>query len=636
MSQVQTLALTFNGTGLRAPLKPGIYTVRYSVKDDCGNISECDAEIGIWPKAPTPYCVSISSAVMKNGLVELWARDFDRGSFTNCNNGVMIFTFNRDGQAEHPNSANITYKHYFRGLGESVAVLEGPNKSSDAVIASALALYNQGKVQLWLPEVTVIPSNSNAADQRILTGGSSGMQFGCKAGNNISIPIITEMRVWDYRSFKSGSTQGSDFCSTRLTLIDNQGGCGEGSLVSLSGTVQTETKVMMKDVEVSLGAELPEYPVNVKTDNDGIFAFGNLPVGVSYSVTPKKEGDYTNGVNTLDLVQIQRHILGIKKLDNPYKMIAADADGDQSIRVNDIVEIRKLILGIADKFTASPSWRFVDGSEKMEQGPWPFKEVIAHGSLIESNVDNNFVAVKIGDVDGTAGANAVNLITEPRSVGVILTLEDKLVKSGEEVTVSLNANQFNEVHGMQWTLQHEGLELINVDGRAIDLTSDHIGKVSSNSSTFSWAGVNAMTIENGNEVMRITFRANKNTKLSEALQITSEVTNAEAYIGSALERSGIALEVRSKEGLPFALQQNEPNPWKASTSIKYSLPEAGDVKLTILDVTGRIIQSFDHKGEAGQNEVILTRQQLNGATGMMIYKIESGKFSEQRKMLVIE
>jgi hypothetical protein len=94
--------------------------------------------------------------------------------------------------------------------------------------------------------------------------------------------------------------------------------------------------------------------------------------------------------------------------------------------------------------------------------------------------------------------------------------------------------------------------------------------------------------------------------------------------------------VKGKEGRPFAVGQNEPNPWKASTVINYTLPQAGAVKLTIQDVTGRILRTYDSNGEAGQNQITVTREHLNGAAGILIYKVESGAFSAQRKMLVIE
>ena len=40
-----------------------------------------------------------------------------------------------------------------------------------------------------------------------------------------------------------------------------------------------------------------------------------------------------NGVSTLDLVLIQKHILGSRSIETPYKMIAADIDNNNDITV---------------------------------------------------------------------------------------------------------------------------------------------------------------------------------------------------------------------------------------------------------------------------------------------------------------
>jgi hypothetical protein len=65
-------------------------------------------------------------------------------------------------------------------------------------------------------------------------------------------------------------------------------------------------------------------------------------------------------VSTLDLVLIQKHLLGRAKLNSPYKLIAADANRSGVITALDLLEIRKLILGITNKFQNNTSWRFVD------------------------------------------------------------------------------------------------------------------------------------------------------------------------------------------------------------------------------------------------------------------------------------
>ncbi|MBK8634704.1 MAG: hypothetical protein IPN72_14510 [Saprospiraceae bacterium] len=66
----------------------------------------------------------------------------------------------------------------------------------------------------------------------------------------------------------------------------------------------------------------------------------------NYQVSPLKTDNARQGVNTLDLLHIQRHILKIKELENPFKLIVADANFDQKITVSDLVDIRKVVLEV--------------------------------------------------------------------------------------------------------------------------------------------------------------------------------------------------------------------------------------------------------------------------------------------------
>ena len=83
-----------------------------------------------------------------------------------------------------------------------------------------------------------------------------------------------------------------------------------------------------------------------------------MKINNNYKVTASKGGDYLNGVSTLDLVYIQRHILGIQPLTNPYLLIVADADNNGKVTVNDLSELRKLILGVYTELPSNASWRF--------------------------------------------------------------------------------------------------------------------------------------------------------------------------------------------------------------------------------------------------------------------------------------
>jgi pyruvate carboxylase len=66
------------------------------------------------------------------------------------------------------------------------------------------------------------------------------------------------------------------------------------------------------------------------------------------------------------------------------------------------------------------------------------------------------------------------------------------------------------------------------------------------------------------------------------------------------------------------------------------LPKAGPVNIKVFDISGRNVWTYVSTAKAGQNALTITRDQLSGATGVMIYKIESGEFTGQKKMIVID
>ena len=121
------------------------------------------------------------------------------------------------------------------------------------------------------------------------------------------------------------------------------------------------------------------------TSTDGMFSFENLPLGGDYTVTPYLNTNPLNGVTTFDLIKISQHILNVAPLDNPYKLIAADANRSNSVTTLDLIQIRKLILNIITEFPSNTSWRFVDADHVFTDltNPWvdEFPELISENDF---------------------------------------------------------------------------------------------------------------------------------------------------------------------------------------------------------------------------------------------------------------
>ena len=60
----------------------------------------------------------------------------------------------------------------------------------------------------------------------------------------------------------------------------------------------------------------------------------------------------------MDLLQIQKHIGGIERFGSVDQYISADINNDGDISITDLIELRKLILGIQAGFSNNTSWRF--------------------------------------------------------------------------------------------------------------------------------------------------------------------------------------------------------------------------------------------------------------------------------------
>ncbi|MBN2571206.1 MAG: T9SS type A sorting domain-containing protein [Ignavibacteriales bacterium] len=100
----------------------------------------------------------------------------------------------------------------------------------------------------------------------------------------------------------------------------------------------------------------------------------------------------------------------------------------------------------------------------------------------------------------------------------------------------------------------------------------------------------------------------------------------------------IATDIQTEDGqIPekFELNQNYPNPFNPSTIISYSLPEKSFVKIKIYDTLGReVINLVNEEKPAGIHQVEFKGYNL--ASGVYLYRIEAGNYSETKKMILLK
>ncbi|MBE0538761.1 MAG: T9SS type A sorting domain-containing protein, partial [Ignavibacterium sp.] len=96
-----------------------------------------------------------------------------------------------------------------------------------------------------------------------------------------------------------------------------------------------------------------------------------------------------------------------------------------------------------------------------------------------------------------------------------------------------------------------------------------------------------------------------------------------------------AVEVEVVAPNKFELAQNYPNPFNPSTSIKFSLPQAGNVKLAVYNLLGQEVQTLlNGFKDAGVHTVSFEAKNLN--SGIYLYKLEANGLTSVKKMTLIK
>ena len=103
---------------------------------------------------------------------------------------------------------------------------------------------------------------------------------------------------------------------------------------------------------------------------------------------------------------------------------------------------------------------------------------------------------------------------------------------------------------------------------------------------------------------------------------------------------GMLSNEKSIKPVSFKLHQNYPNPFNPITNITYDLPEASFVNLAVFDLSGNFVKNIVNKYQnIGYKSVQWDAKNSKGQpvpTGVYIYRISAGKFTNMKKMVILK
>ncbi len=150
---------------------------------------------------------------------------------------------------------------------------------------------------------------------------------------------------------------------------------------------------------------------------------------------------------------------------------------------------------------------------------------------------------------------------------------------------------------------------------------------------------NAQTINLTGVVYPVTVSIEgMNIKLEDAIdgsKVSTVVKDGSSFV---LENSSVnVLKVSSENVVPneYSLEQNYPNPFNPTTTIKFSLPEASNVKLTIYNAIGqKVAEIVNSTMDAGSYS--FNWDATNVASGLYFYELNTNNFSSVKKMMLLK
>lgn len=508
---------------------------------------------------------------------------------------------------------------------------------------STAVMNTNGEVVIWATDFD-LGATDNCTAQENLTisftenGVTNSRTFTCDDIIGGESFLIDDIQIW-----VTDEAGNKDFCTVSLLVEDNEANfCDDTDPDMLvSGVIEDPKGEAITDVDVLAINAVGDVFDDVTMTGNG-YSFNLLP-NMNYMISAEKNTGPLNGITVLDIVMIQRHILALTLFDSPYKTIAADADNNEKINGLDIIQIRKLLLGYQDNFlSGQKSWRFVKETQEYSSNwdVFPYEEVIE----VEFNGDetnNDFVGVKIGDINGSADPAEFVSDADARSNETLdFAIDNQRFTQDEVIEIPVYADNFDEILAYQMTLEYNPalIEVIDVIEGQLDVKESDVNMAYAQNGYITAVWSNQEVVEADGVLFTIVAKAKRNGTLNDIFHTSDRITRTLSY-SDLTEAKGLGWTVRENgiegEEITILTTSVSPNPFSDQTIIGFELPKSTSVMIQVFDMEGQQIINREQVFGAGHNTFEISSAMLNGS-GVYFYSVTTNENSVSGRMILID
>ena len=383
---------------------------------------------------------------------------------------------------------------------------------------------------------------------------------------------------------------------------ENIAGYVIGEFETTKHEYMAESSVLLLDSEdnmVQLGS----------TTSEGKYSFENIRFGQEYTIKPISYNDYLNGVTTYDIVQIQKHLLGIKYFDAPYQYIAADMDQSSAVTAADLVTLRKLLLGKYEHIPNVDSWVFVRANQELNESNFGEYESEIRLDPFAVNLNKqDFIGVKMGDINSSHSLSGLRE-NESRGIGKMQYEIDE-----NWVHFSLRGDQ---VMGFQFELIKSG-KVLGIKSES--LTESNINEESDELRVI-WADAS-----NDENIIEFSIEFDRPQS---AVRVTQRAIDAELYEEGKVTSLDFVPRYQSGQKPAFEIR---PNPAGDLAIFDIIVEEESKIHLVVFDARGNEMKSVEGLYTEGEHQIKMNMTDLT--SGFYFATLNIGPRVVHRRFLV--
>ncbi|MCB0690802.1 MAG: T9SS type A sorting domain-containing protein [Saprospiraceae bacterium] len=371
-----------NGSDISGVYPIGTTNVTVTVHYGCGKKLNKVIKVTVLnKKAPHVYCYAKlvtalmpmdtdNDGIVDQGMVEIWAKDLDKGSTASCGGGSLTFSFSSD-----PTDMVRTFTCDEVGENE-VEMWVTDSKGAQAYCIVNLVIQNNSANIPNCQPLEQMPPDAISLFGRVASINNAQLENVSLEINDM-YPEITVVETID----------------TSYELVEEDIITPSGAVLTIGyyDTIYTS----------SFDTSISQQQMLKISDNNGYYSFDSCLIkGKTYNLNANFTDFSSRGIDETDLKILRYYLDGKISFMNNFIYNAADVNLDGQVNEEDYEILESFINGDIVQLNQSKSWLFY--AENMNTDETSDSENIELEKIPSVMQNVNFTAIKIGDLNADA------------------------------------------------------------------------------------------------------------------------------------------------------------------------------------------------------------------------------------------